>query len=197
MQEKASPPKQKKQKRPKKITPDYLYNSGLYYLQHYTASKRHFHSVMLNKVKRSIAFHGTPTLEETLPWIDDLVIQFETDGFLNDAAYTRGMVTSLRRRGLAGRAIFMRLKTKGVETALVQQMLTEYDQHNTNTETTGDYAAALTFARRKKLGAHAKEPLDWQDQKAMRRALSAFARAGFSYEIAQKVLSLSDESDIA
>ena len=195
MSEKSSPNSskhRKKAKQPKKVTRDYLYNSGLYYLQRYTASQAHFRSVMEMKIKRSITFHGQPSLEETKPWLDEVTQIFIEDGFLNDKAYAQGMVTSLRRRGLSARAIMMRLKVKGLEADLVQEALKRFDESATYEagldEKEADYLAALSFAKRKRYGPYASDPLDWSDQKAVRRVLSAFARAGFSYDLAKRVL---------
>ena len=53
-----------KKKQPRKISPDYLRNSGLFYLQRYTASSHHFRVVMQRKINRSIAVHTSLDKEE-------------------------------------------------------------------------------------------------------------------------------------
>ena len=44
---------------PKKITPEYLKNSSLYYLSRFSTSSANLKRVMMRKVERSANYHGT------------------------------------------------------------------------------------------------------------------------------------------
>ena len=48
---------------PRRITPSYLENAALFYLERYATSVAHFRRVLMNKVRRSARFHGTDVEE--------------------------------------------------------------------------------------------------------------------------------------
>ena len=154
---KASSKKKKQKRPPKKITENYLHNAGLYYLERFAASKAHFKSVMLRKVKTSCLHHKDQNYEDCAGLVDKLADKFEELGLLNDEAYMRGMVTSLRRRGLSGRAIMMRLSAKGISGEMSKRGLQDHDQDYAETEREGDLIAALTYCRKKKIGPFAAQ----------------------------------------
>jgi len=188
-----NPNKKKKPKAPKKITESYLYNSGLYYLQRFAASKAHFHKVMENKIKKSCAWHKEQNLEACLALLPPLIEQFEEAGMLNDESYTQGLINSLRRRGLSQQAILMRAKAKGVPAELARETLEEHDLRQHESQREADLQAALLLARKKRLGPFAKPCAEDERQKQQTRQLSAFARAGYSYDIASKIMEMNEE----
>lgn len=166
----------RKRKIRKKISESYLRNAALYYLQRYPASVSRFLEVMTRKMKRSLAAHPDQDLAPYETFLrDTLVPELERTGLLNDALYARGLAASLQNRGLPRRAIAMRLSAKGVATE--QEQL----------DTQNDLEAAKIFARRKRLGPFART------QRDPRRDLAALARAGFSYDIASKIVNVPPE----
>lgn len=169
----------KERKPPKKITPDYLHNSGLHYLQRFPASSGHFRTVMMRKVDRSCHHHTTQDREECAKMVDALVEKFTGMGLLNDEGYSRGMVTSLRRRGLSARAINAKLSARGLSRDRITHALAEHDDERTEPE----LVAALRLARRKRLG-------PFSGQERQEKDLATLARAGFSYDIASRVTSM-------
>ncbi|MCD8562572.1 MAG: RecX family transcriptional regulator [Alphaproteobacteria bacterium] len=170
---------------PKRITADYLHNSGLYYLQRYAASSGHFREVMLRKVKRSCQAHPDQNYADCAALVDELVAKFVRSGLLNDDLYVRGVVSSLRRRGTSKQAIMGKLRMKAVTSDLAETHLEECDEDFAGDEGNGDFKAALIFARRKKLG-----PFAGDKEEEPQKILAKFARAGFSYDIATKVMRL-------
>lgn len=179
----------KKDKRPpKKITQSYLHNAGLYYLQRFAASSNHFRSVMLRKVKKSCLHHKDQDYDECAAMVDALTAKFIETGLLNDEVYTRGAVTSLRRQGKSKRAILDKMRTKGVQHNLTEKNLKDVDSNNTPEGMDPELFAALIFARRKKIGPYSRDQDTPQE-----KMLGRMARAGFSYEISQKVLAMSAE----
>ena len=188
--------KRKEKRPPKKITPTYLHNSGIYYLERFVASKSHFKTVMARKAKRSCMHHKEQDYDECLKMIDELADKFEEMGLLNDALYTTGMVTSLRRRGLSRNAIIQKMRIKGIEPQYTIAELEKLDNAYHETEKNAEIAAALRLAKKKKMGPYKIEKKGLTDDdkaKELRRNMGRFARAGFSYEITKYVLDMSED----
>lgn len=169
-------------KPPKKITPDYLYNAGLAYLQRFPASTGYFRTVMMRKVDRSCRHHTQQDRAACAAMVDDVIGKFHTQGLLNDEAYLRGMVNSLRRRGASSMGIKSKLAAKSLSADVVAQALS---QHADDTGA-DDLGAALILARRKKIGAFRPPSKEFNRDKE----LATLARAGFSYDTAEKALSM-------
>lgn len=181
--------KQKKRS-PRKITATYLHNSGLYYLERFSASKNHFKFVMLRKVKRSCMHHLDQNYDECAILVEELADKFENVGLLNDDVYTTGMVTSMRRKGLSRNVIMNKMKIKGIASEHTKIALEKLDAEYYENERDAEMNAALTLARKKKLGPYMGErDID------IKKALGIFARAGFSYDIAKYILDM-DEAEI-
>lgn len=176
----------RERKPPKKITADYLHNSGLHYLQRFPASTGHFRTVMMRKVDKSCRHHTGQDREVCARLVEELVAKFCQMGLLDDAGYSRGMVTSLRRRGLSARAIQAKLSGKGLGREHIDKALSDFaDEHGGETE----IVAALRLARRKRIGPFATKAAESTD-----KHLAALARAGFSYDIASRVIQMDHES---
>lgn len=170
-------------KTPKKITENYLHNAGLYYLQRYASSASNFRAVMLRKVKRSCLTHTEQNYEECARLVDKLTEKFIAAGLLDDQLYTRSMVTSLRRRGKSTRAIHSTLAAKGLSAGAIEHALDEIDTDSHENWSEAERQAALTFARKKRLG-----PWRGEKKEDLKKELSQMARAGFSYETSRNVL---------
>lgn len=172
---------------PRRISATYLHNAGLHYLGRFAASSAHFRRVLMRKIDRSCAFHTDQDREECIKLLDTLIARFQDSGLLNDGAYTRGMVESLRRRGLSSRMIHVKLSAKGLGREAIRKALETYED---STEDDTEFTAALKLARRKKLGPFARAPAP---ENAAQKSLAVLARAGFSYETARRVLDLQDD----
>ncbi len=186
----------RKVKRSRKISERYLRNSGLYYLQRYTASTAHFRKVMTQKITKSCDFHQDQDKEECLKHLETVIAEFLEMGYLDDSAYARGTVFSLRRKGLSARMIQMRMKQKGIDEEITTKMLDQYAYENPPYDDEGDisedFRAAITLAKRKKIGPYYLKPIkdEEEKQKLYARWLGAFGRAGFDYQTCRKVLEL-------
>lgn len=180
--------KEKKFKPPKKISEKYLYNAGLAYLQRFPASTNHFRSVMMRRIDKSCRFHKEQNREDCIVLLDKTAQKFQELGLLDDVAYLKGMVTSLRRRGLAARNIEMRLIQKGLDKDSIQHALKAHDSEEFDSDENGDVSSALIFIRKKKLG-----PYDIAERRTPEKTLAAIARAGYSYDIAKKVLDMDEQ----
>ncbi len=179
---------QKKKKQPRKITPTYLKNSGLYYLQRYIASSYQFERAMRRKIDRSCYVHTDQDKEECYTWLSAVTKEFQTLGYLNDDAYLKGMLQSLRfSKGLSSRMILVKMRDKGFSEADVMPVLQKLEEENQ--QINGELEAAKRFAQRKKLGPHHPVP----PRKSYEKQLASMARAGFSYDICKRVLE--DDAD--
>ena len=104
-------------------------------------------------------------------------------GALDDAAYAAAATRTAVRGGRSKRAIARRLAAKGVDRETAGAAL----------EAADDLYAAVALARRRAFGPFRKADPD-EGQAA--RALSAFARGGFGFDLARKVLAMGrDEAE--
>ena len=157
-------PNTRKKKTPRKITERYLRNSGMFYLQRFTASSGHFKSVMARKIKKSCYFHKDQDYDECILLLDKVTTEFLDQGLLDDVGYLRGMVTSLRRNGKSKKAIMAKLLQKSIPAQDIEKALQSYDEENNNDPREAEFLAALKFARKKRLGPydkHQKYEDDW------------------------------------
>lgn len=177
-----------KPKAPRKITATYLRNSGLFYLQRFTASSGHFRTVMLRKIKRSCNFHKEQDYEECAALLDTLVQDFITEKHLDDDAYLRGMINSLRYSGKSKRIITAKLQQKQLPQGDIEEALREYDEENFEDPQEAEFLCALKFARKKRLG-----PFDKKEKYTFEKALNMMARNGFQYDTSKKIMALTDE----
>lgn len=172
-------------KPPKKITAKYLHNAGLAYLQRFPASSMHFHTVMMRKINKSCRHHTEQDRGECEKLLLALIDNFKEMALLDDQGYLNGMIVSLRRRGLSSTQIHLKLRQKGYQQSEIKDALTTHDLDEYNTDHQGDFFAAITFARKKKLGAY-----DVLKKRDPDKSLAAMARAGYSYDISKKILDM-------
>ena len=169
--------KQPRKHAPRKATPKYLENAALYYLSRYSTSTENLRRVMMRKVMRSAKHHGTD-VEDGAALIEAMIGRFLGSGLLDDWAYARTRADSLHRRGNSARVIRGKLKQKGIDDDAIAAAL---DARGEDPELT----AAVTLAKRRRLGPFAVKPPNGEQRE---KHLAALARAGFSYDVAQRVI---------
>jgi regulatory protein len=109
----------------------------------------------------------------------DAALKFAYDNNgLNDTAYAEISTHSGIRSGKSKRAIARKLSMTGVAADIVEAAVADVS----------DFNAALVFARKRAFGPFRKAVLD-ENRKA--KELSAFARAGFSFDIGKTVFEMS------
>jgi len=185
----AKKPYKKREKRPpRKITEKYLRNSGMYYLERFTASSGHFKTVMGRKISKSCYHHTDQDREECLAMLDKVTDDLLKQGYLDDEGYVRGMITSLRRAGKSKKAIMAKLIQKRVPVSDIETALEKFDAENTDDSNEAEFFAAITFIRKKRLG-----PYDERNKYEDEKALSILARNGYSYDTAKRVLNITQD----
>jgi regulatory protein len=173
-------------RRPRRITPEYLEKAALFYLERYASSSENVKAVLRRKVWR--AARETEVDEAAAQgWIDEVVAKLRRTGFLDDAAYARMRVLSLRRHGESARSIRMKLAAKGLDADTIEPALAQDEDEN------DDIAAAIVFARRRRRGPFriAGEREDRRD-----RDLAAMARKGFGLATCRAVIDAEDEDGL-
>ncbi|MGQ9366572.1 regulatory protein RecX [Azospirillum sp. ST 5-10] len=182
-------PSRAPRREPRRVTPQYLENAALHYLERFASSAANLRRVLMRKVDLSVRAHGTDRAEAA-GWVDALVARYVASGLLDDGAYAEMRAGSLHRRGASTRAIREKLAAKGVAAERVDAALERLDA---DTEGSLDLAAALALARRRRLG-----PFRPPDARAGHRDkdLAALGRAGFDYATARRVVDAEDPDDL-
>ncbi|MEM7651239.1 MAG: RecX family transcriptional regulator, partial [Pseudomonadota bacterium] len=80
------------------------------------------------------------------------------------------------------------LKSKKLSSEEIAEALTALDEQTHENSTEAEYNAALTFARKKRIGPF-KRDQEFDPQKELGR----LARAGFSYDTARRVLDINSD----
>ena len=171
-----------KRKVPRKVTSKSLENAALYYLQRFSSSSENFRRVMIRRVKRSAQYHNT-NFEEGAEIVDQLISRFVRIGLLDDLQFAQVRAASLRRRGLSERTIRAKLMERGFAVEVINESLELLKCDNEDPELT----ASIIFSRKRRLGPF-REILDKRNE-FREKDLAKLARAGFSYHVAQKVIS--------
>ena len=170
---------------PRRISAAYLARVTGFYLERYTTTSRHLKRLLMKRVRRAAAHHGDD-VEAGEALVDAEVARLQRMGALNDAAFAASRARSLHRKGKGERAIRSALHAKGLTGAEVDQALERLREEVGDPE----WEAARIWARKRRLGPWARQPLDDADQR--RKVLAKFGRAGFSYDIARRILALQD-----
>jgi len=168
---------------PGPLTRAALETAALDYLARYASSRASLRRVLARRVARAAAA-GRIAAADGARLVEEIVARHVAAGLLDDAAYAAQQAASLRRRGASAQQIRARLARKGVEAEPIRSALGALAA-----EGSGDLAAACALARRRRLG-----PLRPPAARAAAREkdLGVLARAGFSQEIARRVLAAAD-----
>jgi regulatory protein len=178
MEEKSD--KSGKQRVPKRNTKRSLKNVALYYLQRYASSSANLKSVLMRRVHRSCAHHGSSVdVGESL--VDGVINRLQELGLLNDAAFAEAQAISMHRRGNSRRAIKMKLFQKGLGGGDIDAALSSLEEEFEDFE----FIAAAALARRRRLGPYRDDQVR---KELYKKDLATISRAGFSYDIAKKVI---------
>ncbi|MEK6638960.1 MAG: RecX family transcriptional regulator [Pseudomonadota bacterium] len=131
---------------------------------------------------RKIAEHGWA--DESTPPVAEIVAQFQSLDYVNDETFARTRSESLLRRGYGPNRLRIVLHASRIGTDIIDRA-TQVDDENA-------FAAAMVFARRKRIGPYTKEE---KSPDIRQKMIARLLRAGHSYDIARKILAL-EASDI-
>ncbi|QTH20688.1 regulatory protein RecX [Rhizorhabdus wittichii] len=109
--------------------------------------------------------------------VEALVARFAERGYVDDRAFASARAEALLRRGYGARRIGSALRAAGIDAETAEGLRERID---------GDAeAAALRYARRKRIGPFAARPADPAEK---RRWIAAMARAGHPIELVLRLL---------
>jgi regulatory protein len=174
--------------RGRKVTAAVLENVALHYLERFAGSTASVRRVLMRRVRRSAEQHGTDPAEGAA-LVEALLARLTASGVLDDRRYAASKAASLQRRGTSRRGVAGRLAQQGIDRETVAEALAGVADEVGD----ADLAAACALARRRRLGPYrAPEARD----AAQRKDLATFARAGFSHDIARRVLACEGPEEV-
>ena len=150
-----------------------LVKYAINYLSKYSSSKKNLERILKNKIRRTnIEKKEKFTLYNSIP---EIIKKLEKNNFINDYNYATSKVNIFISSGKSKIFIKNYLFKKGIDEKLSSEIFAELNEEDSNWE----IKSARIFARKKKI----KKKDNNNDKN-----LSKMARAGFSYEIAKKIL---------
>ncbi len=168
---------------PKLPTVERLSKAAILYLERYSSSTENLRRVLERRVVKACRHHERDPADFVV-MVETVVDKCLKAGLLNDRAYAETKTTSLRRRGGSRRRIEAQLAAKGVDRETIQSVLADDAQ--------SEIDAAAAFARRRRLGPH-RVPGDRKERRD--KDLAAMCRAGFSFEIARRIIDTTENDD--
>lgn len=164
---------------PAKITPSYLENAALHYLERFASSSANLRRVLMRKVARSVAHWGGESQDHAAQ-VDATLAKLARLGYLDDAAYAESKVRALHRSGKGTRTIRATLAAKGIGGEHAAAALDALAEDVAEP----DLAAAIRLARKRRLG-----PFRSDGRAELRnKDLAALARAGFDFDTCRRVI---------
>ena len=166
--------------KPKSITQQSLRNAGLRYLEKYAASTQSLRDV-LNRRTSKCQSPDDPDPYILEQWIEDIIQQFTNAGLLNDRLFAQARAESLFNKGSSIKMIRSKLTEKGIVGVVLDEVISDLVDEWKNP----DLKAAIRFSQRKKIG-----PFRIRGDRAVfiKRDLASLGRAGFSFEVAKKIV---------
>lgn len=162
-------------------TPAYLERAGLWYLERYSASSEKVRQLLMRKVKLSAKTHGTDE-QQGAEVVDRLITRFAELGLIRDRDLAVLRAEKLHKKGSSRRMIKAKLGAMGLGESDISAAIDEVDERAPENS---DLEAAWSLAKRRKIGPYRDE----KDRPDLRqRDMGVLARAGFSFDIARKVV---------
>ena len=152
---------------------DKLLKYAIYYLSKYSSSKKNLEFILKKKIRRlsdekKIRF-------QLYNEIQIIIEKLEKLNLINDQVFVESKIQSLQYQAKSKNYIKRYLLQKGIVKQLIEKQISLFYENNINLEKEN----ALKFAKKRNL-------LD-NDQDYQKK-LSKITRAGFSYDIAKKIL---------
>ena len=170
-----------------KISLDSLEKSAIRYLEKYSASKNQLKTILKRKIIKTSFFYKTKPNKE-LEFIELIINKFEKIGLINDKSFSENKILNYIEKGYSKKKIIFNLKIKGISDKDIENGFDNLKKSFYNYELT----SALIYAKKKKL-------LDFNKKKEnfarIQKKLSKISQAGFSYEIAKKIINLNNEEE--
>ena len=176
-----------KKKSPTKITYENLEKYAFKYLEKYSTTEHRLKNILKRKIiKTSFFFQTNPV--DYIHYIDDILKKFKEIGLIDDEKFSEHLSLNLVKRGFSRIKILINLKQKGITDEIAKNGIDKLEKFFFNFE----LVSALIYARKKKLISFNKKRKNYEKDKIKLMQLS---RAGFTYDIAKKIINLNNEKE--
>lgn len=160
----------------KQITEKRLLNIALFYLTRFEASEQKLRQMLERRIQKQ-ALQGVEIPSETQKWIENVVRQTVSLGYVNNERYAEMQIRILCRQGKSAAFIRRKLNKDGIKDSMITYFLN-------GEEMTSDSERALLWLKRHKKGGYRSS----ESESAFQKDLAALGRQGFSYPIAKEAL---------
>lgn len=178
-----------KKPKPRRADEATLTKAALGYLQRYASSRLNLRRVLMRRLERAARAYGTDKTDG-IALIDTILDRCESAGLIDDTRYAHRTAEMFLARGESLRAIRSRLGQKGVAAALIEEAVNALER----TTPRPDLAAAIALVRRRRLGPYRPRA---SREKYYQKDLGVLARAGFSFDLARRVIEADDEEALS
>ncbi len=151
------------------------------YLEKYSPSKQQLKVYLLKKYLTKIK--GSKSKKEVTSIIDKIILNLESNKFLNDEMYSDSKARMFLRRGYSLSKINQSLRRKGIDDKYVKQSIEKIKEN----EIEPDFVSALKLCKRRRIG-----PLRPESNRELfyKKDMGILARGGFSFDLSKRVLDL-------
>jgi len=152
---------------------------GLRYVERYATTRGKLVSYLKRKI-RERGWEGEAPAEPGA-----LAEKFAQLGYIDDRAFAEARASAMGRRGLGARRVGEALRFAGIEAEDADAVAPLIADDR--------IASALAFARRKRIGPHARDAVT--DRKLLEKQVGAMVRAGHSPSLAWKIARMAPGDD--
>ena len=154
------------------------------YLEKYNPSKQQLKVYLLKKYLTK--FNSSNSKKEVSKIIDEILKSLEKNKLINDSLYSDSKARMFLRRGYSLNKIHQSLKMKGVDQVHIKDSIEKIKKKQIEP----DFVSALKLCKRRRIGAI--RPVANREL-FYKKDMGILARAGFSFEMSKRVLSLDSE----
>lgn len=171
-------------KKKRRATPEWLERSFDAYLGRYETNSYHARRIMKRRIDKKL-YKAEGDRDELLEHLEKLIAKYQRLRIIDDRRYARGQVRRMLKRGNSARKIRAKLQSRGLDSTIIDEALTDQRQELGVSE----LSAAARYARRRRLGPYRRREIE----DAERKDLGKLARAGYSYRIARQIVDCESE----
>tara|TARA_X000001036_G_scaffold175460_1_gene166053 strand:- start:5338 stop:5898 length:561 start_codon:yes stop_codon:yes gene_type:complete len=151
------------------------------YLEKYNPSKQQLKIFLLKKYLTKIK--GNKSKKEVSEIIDKIIINLESNSFINDEVYSDTKARMFLRRGYSLNKINQSLRHKGIDSKFIKKSIDKIKENKIEP----DFVSALKLCKRRRIG-----PLRPESNRELfyKKDMGILARGGFSFDLSKRVLNL-------
>lgn len=172
----------------KPMTEARLEAGAFHYLARFSANEARLRDLLRRRISKRNPDFAAPDAEQRR-WIEALVGKCKHLGLIDDGAFALVKARGLQARGKSVRHIRQWLKARGLAEEDITAAIRSLEEE-AGSERTLEIEAALRLARRRRFGPF-RQGAPTPDRE--KREIAAFARAGFGYGLARRIIDADSE----